>query len=319
MNGNDSKLKIAGITAVCTAASMILMLCAVIVTPLAFVLALCTSVISAFLHIRCGGATACISALLTALFMLALSGGNIQVLFIAAMGFAPGLVSGFSQRRCNDYYTSLIGICTAFAVMTAALIFYSAGLTEGGIDAIFGASAEAVKESMNVVAKTEGISVPVNYGQIIDTVIIYMKMLLPSMIIIFSMIAGYIHITAVHFFAVKVSGICTNYVPFDMHKAPRHMSYIYFAAAVILMFLNSDGKYYVIMNNIVSIFDAIMAFCGLSFIENKFRTKLKIGVVRALIYAAVLIVAGNFAIEILSIAGMLDSFADFRKIGRIGE
>ena len=319
MDNNKSRLKIVGITAVCTAASMVLMLCAGILTPLAFVFTVCTSVFSAYLYIRCGGAAACISALLTALLMLILSGGALQVLIIAAMGFVPGLASGYSQKRCNDYYTSLGITCTAFAVMTAALLFYGASYVDGGINAVFNATADAMKESMNAIAKTEGIPFPEGYGQLIDTAVSYMKMLLPSMVIIFSMIAGYIHITAVHFFAVKVSGICPNYIPFDMHKAPRHISYVYFIAAVLLMFLNSDGKYYVIMNNVVSIFDAILAFCGLSFIENKFKGKVKIGVLRALIYGAVLIVAKSFAVEILSLAGMLDSFADFRKIGRIGE
>ena len=92
------------------------------------------------------------------------------------------------------------------------------------------------------------------------------------------------------------------------------MSYIYFIATFIILFSQNGGKLDAICSNVVAVFDFILAFCGLSFIENRFKEKLKYGFVRGLIYAAAISIVNSYAIQLLSIVGMLDSFVDYRGI-----
>ena len=97
------------------------------------------------------------------------------------------------------------------------------------------------------------------------------------------------------------------------------MAYVYFIGSVIMLFSESGGQFEIITNNIIMVLDFIFAFCGLSFIESKFKEKLRYGIIRGLIYAVVFFIASSFAIQILSLIGLLDSFADYRGTRKIGE
>jgi uncharacterized protein YybS (DUF2232 family) len=144
-------------------------------------------------------------------------------------------------------------------------------------------------------------------------------MMLPSMLIVFSMVIGYIHLALLNFVMKKSQVDKSDYVYIDSHCAPRSMTYVYFILSIVAMFSESGEAMYIVLNNVIVILDIIIAFCGLSFIESKFKNKLKIKTLRCIIYVAVILFTGNLAIQILSIIGMFDSFSDYRGIRRLGE
>lgn len=311
---DNGKLKIFGITVLCTALSLIFTLCAGLLTTLSLIFSTVVSVSVAYLYIRCGGVLAVVSVAVTAAAMLALSGGNAEILIIAALGAAPGLVSGFLHRRGSSHYTALCGICISYGLVAASLIVYLGTMIEGGIGAVFDAAIKA-QSKMNIVPA----GMDETFSEVFAAMIEYVRMMFPSLIIIFSMILGYIHTVAVKMLSDKASGIRLDYVPFAQNKAPRHMSYIYFIASIVIIFSKGGTQLYGVLANVVAVLDIMLAFCGLSFIEFKLRMKIKYGALRALIYIAAIMLLNNFAFTILSFVGMLDSFADFRGIKRIGE
>lgn len=305
-------------TAACTAAAALLTVCAGIFAPFAMLFGLCASIFIAYLYITCGGVCAAVSAVVTSAATLVFGGGAADVLLVAAIGVIPGLVSGFMQKKNYDYYAYLGGVCLAFAAVMTGILFYANKTFPGGIAGMFDMTAQAMKDSAEPMLTMQGIAAAEDINSAIDSVFKQVRQTIPSMIIIFSMISGYIHIAAVEFFVRKISGIKINYVCFYEHSAPRHMVYVYFVALLVLLFGSGEGKLYTVLNNIVTVFDFILAFCGLSFIDSKFREKLKYGFVRGIIYVCVLMVASSFAMQLLSIMGMLDGMTDYRGIKRNG-
>ena len=317
----DSKWLKVGITALCTVATVILAVCSAFYPAFAMILGLCMSVFASYLYIRCGAVCLAINATISCVAVLALAGGQLDALMLVAIGIVPGLVSGIMQKRKFNYYESLGGISLAFGATIMAVLYIATKGIQGGIGGLFEQTAEnmksVAKQLLDASGSTEIKAEDINV--VIEEIMILVKRTMPSMVIIFSMIFGYIHMALVKFFTRKIPDIRLNYVRFDSHKAPKHMSYIYFAIAIISMFSTAEGMFGVVVGNSLSVFDFILAFCGLSFIESKFKTKLKYGFVRVIIYVLALAVTSGIAAQILSIVGMLDSFMDYRGLKRIGE
>ena len=76
------------------------------------------------------------------------------------------------------------------------------------------------------------------------------------------------------------------------------------------------------MANVVLILYTILGVCGLSFIDYKFKPRVKSAVLRMVIYGAVFLL-GSALVSVISnvliIIGILDSGRDFRKIGTATE
>ncbi len=317
---NKTWFKLA-ITSGCTVAMVCLSLCAGIIAPFSLIFGLCASVFLGYLYISCGAVCAVICSALTAALVFLLGGGTADALLIAAIGILPGLVSGIMQKHKFEYYEVLGGLTLAFATVIMAILYIGSMEIEGGISGFFDQTSAMMKSTMAQLIKESGVTdVRIeDVNVLIEESIKLIKRTIPSVVIIFSMIFGYIHIAIVKILAKNISGIRVKYVRLDKHIAPKHMAYVCFAAMLLLIFMGNDGIFGVILNNSVSVFDFILAFCGLSFIESKLKEKLKYFFVRVIIYAFVFAVLSSIAMQLLSIVGMIDSFINYRRIKRIGE
>lgn len=307
-----------GITIACTVATALLTLCAGVFAPFAILFGLCASVFAAYLYIRCGAVCAIINAVITSLAMLAL-GRVWDVLLVVAIGVIPGLISGYIQKKNRPYYESLLWVCCAFGAVLIGILFYTGQTVPGGISGMFKETANAMKESAALVLSGAESSSVADVNAVIDAMIELTKRTIPSMLIIVSMVLGYIHIAVVEFFVRKISGVKLNYVHLDEHIAPKHIIYAYLIITLLSLFSSGEGMMGVIVSNALSVIDFVLAFCGLSFIESKFKGKLKYGFLRGIIYVGALMLLSNVAMQILSIAGMIDGFVNYRGIKRNGE
>ncbi len=308
-----------GLTIACTGAAVILTLCAGVFAPFAILFGLCASVFVAYLYIRCGALSAIINAIITSAAMLVFGGGAWDVLLVAAIGVIPGLISGYIQKKNRPYYESLLWVCCAFGTVLIGILFYTGKTVPGGISGLFKETASAMKESVSMALSGAESASIADVNAVIDGVIELTKRTIPSMLIIVSMGLGYIHIAVVEFFVRKISGIRLNYVHLDEHIAPKHIIYVYFVVTLFSLFSSGEGMMGVIVSNVVSVIDFVLAFCGLSFIESKFKGRIKYGFIRGIIYVTALMLFSNITMQILSIAGMLDGFVNYRRIKRDGE
>lgn len=308
-----------GLTLSCTAAAVILTLCAGVFAPFSILFGLCASVFVAYLYIRCGAVCAIINAAVTSAAMLIFGNGSWDVLLIAAISVIPGLISGYIQKKNRPYYEALLWVCCAFGAVLIGILFYTGKMIPGGISGMFKETANVMKESVSLALSGAETASVADINAVIDGVIELTKRTIPSMLIIVSIALGYIHIAVVEFFVRKISGIRLNYVRFDEHIAPKHIIYAYLIVSLLSLFSSGEGMMGVIVTNGVTVIDFVLAFCGLSFIESKFKGKLKYGFLRGIIYVAALMLLSNIAMQILSIAGMIDGFANYRRIKRNGE
>ena len=216
----------------------------------------------------------------------------------------------------KEYYSTLGWTGMAFSLIFILIMFVAGYGIENGIGGIIDSSVANIKNALLQTMPKE------DTGKIEDALtysLNYTKSMFPSVVVLFSILGGYIHLVLVRFFANRISKINYNYVTLDMHKVPRNMSYVYFAFTIFLIFLGFESKLGIIVNNIVTIIDSVMAFCGFSFIEHKLKGKLKYGIARGVIYFGAFMIAGSFLVQILSLIGMLDSFRNYRQITKIGE
>ncbi len=316
---NETKTKII-ITAICTIAVVGLTLCSGFFVPFALAFGLISSVFVGYLFTLCGPWCTLICGVFASISALIL-GGSADALLLVALSFIPGIVSGIMQRNKMEYYSILRGVFLAFGGVMIAILYLAGAGIDGGISGFFDQTAELMKSTMAEMVKASGIAnISIeDINVLVEDSIKMVKRTIPSVIIIFSMVFSYIHIALVEFTARKVSSLKLSKIGLDGHLAPKHLSYSYVVISLITLFGSSKGMFGVVCDNLLWVFDFILAFCGLSFIESKFKEKLKYGFVRGIIYVAVFMFLSGIAMQILSVVGMIDSFINFRRIKRNGE
>lgn len=259
-------------------------------------------------------AAAAVSAILFAVLR------NAQVLAICAGGIIPGIVTAELVLRKTDYYKTLIISCISFAFVFMGFVSLAAYFS-GGLDTIFKNTTKLISSAVNEAfsgAPKEYDAVKEYLIETVKQTVALIKALLPSILIVFAIVSGYVLNVILRVFTRHTNKSKYPYVTFDMHRAPRHISYAYLICTVLIFFAG-EGFLKFAASNIVAVLDLILGFCGLSFIEYKFKTKLKYGILRALVYIGGIIVLNTISLSLLSIAGMFDSFIPLRDIRRSGD
>ncbi len=311
----DTKFIKAGAMSACILLVVLLSVISGFIPYFAIILSIFATGLTSYIHIKWGKLASVISIVLTSGIVLALI-RDIESILIVALCIAPGLVSGIMICKNKEYYAQLIGVCASFVAIVIVTMLWAGYGFENGAGGIIDASVLNMKEALIVAVPQENIA---ELESILNITASYIKMMFPSFVILLSLFFGYFHLAVLRAFVNKISKISYSYVPFCMHKTPKHMSYMYFILVIFTMFLNAESKMGVALNNIAIIIDFIMAFCGFSFIEYLFKGRLKYGFVRAFIYVGAFVIGGSLIIQILSIIGMLDSFMNYRRIERNGE
>jgi len=316
---------------VCIISTAALMLLSVFLPALSTIFVLLASVLCAYCFASCSNTVGGINIFVSSGIVYVLYGFNPAGLIIPAMAFIPGIISWIMISKKSTYYSHLIGVTVGFLAVFGLALYILGSVSgvgvSGWIDNIgmsFKNELKYMLENGNALAREAmgSYEIAISYDNIemlIDALVALIKMILPSLLIIISMLPGYIHMVLMNVLVKRTEGVRMDYVYLDSHCAPRSMSYVYFVMSIIVMFSGDGGATPVVLNNAIIILDLILAFCGLSFIESKFSNKLKIKAVRVIIYVAAMLFASSIVVQILSIIGMFDSFSDFRGIRRLGD
>ncbi len=311
----DSRIKKLGIALICIIFVVLLTVLSLFIPFGAILFPLIATSLTAYICLRCGEIATAVNAVLTAGVMLLLT-KDFESLIVVALSVIPGMVSGIMIGRKKDYYSTLLGVSVSFLVVLLGTLLLAGRGLENGVGGIIDQSISGMKEALLIAGSNEA---TVDIEMALSVIGAYIKQMFPTFIILTSLVFAYLHCALLRILAKKVSKLRYDYIPLDEHHAPRHMAVAYFIISIFALFLSGASKIGVAVYNIVAIIDFVLAFCGFSFIESKFKNKIKFGFLRAIIYIAVFTVASSFAIQILSIIGMLDSFMNYRRIERNGE
>ena len=107
-----------------------------------------------------------------------------------------------------------------------------------------------------------------------------------------------------------------------MLKAPRNLGTVTVILYLVMLFMNQQSSLWPVLSNAVMVLYTIMALCGLSFVDFKFRKKVKSAVLRTLIYLCIFFAGSmliSIIVDVLIIISLFDSTRDFRKIDYHGE
>lgn len=302
------------ISVICIVSTAFLVLLSGMIPFFSILFMLMASVFSAYCLVNCGVGATVVNGIVSAFVAMLMGGFQPGMLIVPAMGIIPGIVSGAMFKK-NDYYARLIGVVIGFLAVYVFALYMSTVALGIGIGDIFNEGGASAKLIVGNITQTHGGIDSGDMEEMIDAVVAFSKMIFPSIIIVFVMGVGYVHLALLNSMTKKFGGEKGDYVYLDSHCAPRSMSYVYIVTTIILLFV-AKGTFSVVLNNVVVIIDAILAFCGFSFIENKLKGKLKYGFVRWFIYVVVMLFFNSIVIQVLSVIGMFDSYIDYRRVRR---
>ncbi len=149
--------------------------------------------------------------------------------------------------------------------------------------------------------------------KIIDTSLSVTVMVIPSILIVVSIVVGYTVMWSV-ISRLRMLPIKHEH-SFSTIRIQRIMVIIMLGAFVLFV-LNMKSDLAYVFVNVFAILASLCLFAGISFVDYYLRIPVKNVIVRLIFYAVALLFAGTFVIPALCILAIVDSFADFRKIGR---
>jgi len=239
----------------------------------------------------------------------------------------PGLVAGYLLGRKHPFYSILVATCALVCVgwifefialdklhgvSIDNLIDEIMGQVEGGVMSVVNQMSALAMDSEQIDIKQIALDAIANAG-------VVMKVYFPSFIVTLSMLMGYLVLRISGFAIRKFKFSDIDVVPFSMMRAPRSMCWVAVIVYLIYIFSEPLGSLWVILANATFILYAIMAVCGLSFVDFWLAKKIRVTVLRVLIYIGTFLTVGlllSLLIDGLIIAAILDSGRDFRKLGK---
>ncbi len=276
----------------------------------------------ACLSARCG-LRASVPAVVATLVISALFTGSIvSAVSIVLMSVLPGAIAGYFLGRRSPFFVTLFGTCAAVCVgWIAEILLLDVLVADGGIEKMFAEITGQFSEIMKTVTESMESEGAAEAEKIIKTLTDAMgytfRLYFPSLVIISSMVIGYIIIMLCAFVIKRTKSKDVKVLPFSRLKAPKNMSTVAVIAYICYMLAGNESTFSAVLANVVLVLYAIIGICGLSLLDSKLGKKIKSGIARIIIYAVVFLFGGLFLSLILNalvIAGILDSAYNFRKI-----
>lgn len=148
-------------------------------------------------------------------------------------------------------------------------------------------------------------------GQVMEMMHSAAIAIVPSLLVISSVVVGYIIMWCVCARLRNMPGSVQH--SFSKIKIPRTMI-ILMAVALTVYFININSAVSAVMLNIFVIMMYLCCFAGLSLVDYFLRKPVKVVPFRVLIYFGTFMFMSTFLIMIFVLSGIVDSFFDFRKI-----
>lgn len=264
-------------------------------------------------------------ALVSVLIITVLTIGSLlSAISMCFMSVLPGAVAGFYLGKRSPFFTTLIATCVAVCIGWVLEIFLvDVFLPGNGINGVLGEITgsfnEIVSSFTNRITTEEmnGIDIEKITKNLTQTMEHTFRLYFPSMVIVSSMVIGYIIVMLCSFVLRRTKIKDVKTVPFSSLKAPRSMSTVAVISYLVIMLTGVESTLGAVLANVVFVLYTIIGVCGLSLCDYKIRKKIKSAVVRIIIYFLIFLFGGfflNFILNGLVIAGILDSTYNFRRI-----
>ncbi len=279
------------------------------------------------LLIRCGVKITAVSLAAAVLVLFILTGNVLSAGLNACVVLLPGIAAGLAISKNYGFYKSLL--LTALAVLIGAalsvMVVNIFSGSESGIADMLDAAIDSMKSSMEPMLEEAGNASGTDLTEAVNTVLAQIKTTVlsyfPSMMIIYSVIVGYLVYAASVFFVRRLRVKGCAYLPFNMITVPRSMSFVLVLLMLVTMFSESTSWIMLILKNASAVLSFLLAADGLSLLDFGLSRKIKSGYARFGIYAAVFVI-GYFLISVifyvLMLVGMIDSGRNIRMIKRAG-
>ncbi len=251
-----------------------------------------------------------------------------SAVFIILMTILPGVVAGWCTGKRFNFFSSLFATCLTVCVGWLVMVFLIDSLMQGNgiedmmnemlgqFEQMFEASVTNMPQEM--LDKTE---ISTAFHAMMETMKAMLRLYFPALVVISSMLIGYIIYMICGFFIKRLKVAESNAVPFSMLKAPRGMCFLAVILYLVLMLGDEKSTFVAVSANVVMILYTIIGVCGLSLADFFFARVVNKGILRVLIYFGVF-VFGSFLLGILSslliMAGIIDSSYNFRRISTDG-
>ncbi len=251
-------------------------------------------------------------------------GSVISALSIVLMSVLPGAVAGYFLGKKAPFFITLFAtcgmVCAAWILELVVIDLFMAG---NGIEEMMSEFTGQMKEAMKIFTEkmpqnaTEGVDLNVLTTTLIENLVSVFRLYFPSIVVISSMIIGYI-IIAISAFVLKRTKVKdVEFLSFSMLKAPRSMSTVAVILYIAYILLGTKTVIGGVFANAVFILYTIIGICGLSVVDSMLSKKIKSGVLRIAIYFAIFMFGGVLMSIIpfgLVIVGMFDSTHNFRGL-----
>ena len=277
----------------------------------------------AVLYIKEGLKPTLCAAFVSLCILFAFTGSILGIISMFLAYGVPGIVAGVCIKKKYNLYYSVIYTGCAFLVGILAE-YMIINIFMGGLDKMFAEIFESVKSSMLEIGKTLSTGENKFDEKTINQAMSLMKetirLYLPSMLIIASLISGYLMFSFYGWMLKKLRLTRISVPSFSMLRAPRGMVRVTLILYIISIFISDKSAFRAIVLNVVYVLYAILGICGLSLIDFKLSKRISKGAVRILIYFIILLFGGflmPIIINICVIAGFLDSSANYRKISSV--
>ena len=248
-------------------------------------------------------------------------GGELMALVIGlqAVLSALGCIYGYLYKK--KFSVGMYGVAAGILIPEYLYAQYQASSRGLSVVQAMVPSAEEMKnivyQALSNLPETElGVLAP-EINKVINLTHDFVSMLIPSVFIIISLVLAYVVMWAVSVQLRKLP-VGMNH-SFSRIKLPKTMTIVFLLVILILVLTGVSEKLAIpasavaVLLNMMVVLQTIAMFSGISFIDYFLRKIVRFTAFRVIIYVGTMVVFPIVSLA-YTIAGCIDSFADFRKL-----
>ncbi len=266
-----------------------------------------------------------VAALIASLALIfALTGDIISGPLSAFILLLPYMTAGYCIGRDVKYYPTLCAVTVAVLFGNLIDIMLLNSMSGGNAVAqILDGASETMRTTVGqyaAAADSTGQLMSV-FSEALENTKQAVLSYFPTIMIIASVVLGYLLLSLGIFFAARLRIKKYDYVKFCMIRLPKTTVIIAIVLMLITFFSNDNTVYTLALRNITALISFAFAVGGLSYADFKLKNKIPSGYKRFLVYLLVAVLGYLFISLIfyaLMLVGMLDSNLNLRLIRRAG-
>ncbi len=240
-------------------------------------------------------------------------GAKLYGLFLSLEAILCAYAAIYTLVRRREFFSG-VWLCAAGYLLPSVMSIRAQATKAGATVAQFltGDVIEVFKVQMEEIVKNSGIAVDGDLvSKIADTVQRVTMAIVPSVLVIVSVIIGYIVMWCVTARLRMIPGSVRH--SFSEIIIPRTM--ILFAIpTLVLYFVGLGDTVSAVTLNLFIIVMYLCFFSGLSFADFFLRKAIKATPIRVLVYIGAFMFLSSIIVMVITVVGILDSFFDFRKL-----